>query len=135
MECSESILKRRICILICFVVVSGIGFWMWRYYRGAAQYWIRFYVSGSVYVVMWSLLFFFFLPTENNTIRIPVLVLLGTCFLEVLQLWKPGFLQQIRSTLLGAGILGTDFVWLQFPFYALGALVAVVVLKLLNGVK
>ena len=109
----------------------AFGFCIWHYYRGVAQNWIRYYVSASVYVVMWSLLFFFFWPTKNNNIRIPVLVLLGTCLLEVLQLWEPDFLERLRSTLLGAGLIGTDFVWLQFPFYVLGALVAVVVLKLL----
>ncbi|MGD9110207.1 MAG: DUF2809 domain-containing protein, partial [Phycisphaerales bacterium] len=111
MEWSKSDLKIRIFVLVCFAISIAGGFWMWRYYRGAAQYWIRFYVSGSVYVLMWSLLFFFFWPTKSNTIRIPAFVLLGTCLLEFLQLWKPGFLQQIRSTLIGAGILGTDFVW------------------------
>ena len=131
MGLSKNIMKRRICALTCFIIAAGVGFWIWRYYSGAAQYWVRFYVSGSIYVVMWSLLFFFFWPAEKNITRIPVFVLLGTCFLEFLQLWKPGFLQQIRSTLIGAGILGTDFVWLQFPFYGLGALVAVCILRLL----
>jgi hypothetical protein len=104
---------------------------MWRYYHGWGADWVRYYVSGSVYVIIWSLLLFSVWPSRPNTIRIPAYVLAATCVLEFLQLWQPPFLQAFRATLPGAALIGTSFVWLQFPFYLAGFLCSVLLLKLL----
>ena len=48
-------------------------------------------------------------------------VVLVTCGLEFLQLWHPPWLQAIRSTFLGASLLGTSFSWWDFPAYVVGA--------------
>ena len=45
-----------------------------------------------------------------------------TCALEVTQLWHPPFLDAIRSTFLGAALIGSTFVWMDFPYYLAGAL-------------
>jgi hypothetical protein len=108
---------------------------MWRYYDGWAGYWVRYYFSGAVYVLIWCLLFFLLRPSRKNAVRIPLVVFIATCALEFLQLWKPDFLQAFRSTLAGAALLGTSFVWLQFPFYLLGAIVSIIILSLLEKIK
>ncbi len=127
-------MKRGIIFLsLCLAVASG--FYMWRYYEGWGSYWVRYYFSGAVYVVIWSLLFFLLWPSRKNVIRIPIAIFFATCALEFLQLWKPDFLQALRSTLAGAAIIGTTFVWLQFPFYLLGAIVSIIVLSLLSKIK
>lgn len=127
--------KQRIKILICLVVATLLGFCMWRYYRGWGQYWVRFYISGAVYEIIWCLFLFFLWPKKAYIVRIPLIVFLLTCALEFLQFWKPEFLQDFRATLLGAALIGTDFVWLQFPFYILGSAISIILLAMLADEK
>jgi hypothetical protein len=132
---ADSFVKRRLITSLCVFLAVALGFYMWRYYNGRGSYWVRFYFSGSVYVVIWCLLFFLLWPVRKNVIRIPVSVFIATCALEFLQLWKPDFLQTFRSTLAGAALIGTSFVWLQFPFYVLGAIVSIIILRMLAKIK
>ena len=122
----------RLSIFLCLAVIVPAGFLLWRYWRGPAENWVKFYVPDILYVMFWCLVFFFIWPTKANTLRIPVFVFIATCILEFLQLWKPEFLMKIRSTLIGAAILGTDFVWLQFPYYVLGMFLSMMLLRLLS---
>jgi hypothetical protein len=126
-------IKERIKILLCLVIAAMAGFWMWRYYRGWGEYWVRFYVSGAVYEIIWCLVLFFFWPRKAYIVRIPLIVFILTCGLEFLQLWEAGFLEKFRATLVGAALIGTDFVWLQFPFYVLGSAISVFLLAILAG--
>lgn len=128
-------LKERILALIYSIITGLVGFWMWRYYRGWGDYWIRFFLTGVIYVIFWCMVLFFFWPQRKNIVRIPVVVFIVTCFLEFLQLWKVEFLQQFRATLIGAALIGTDFVWLQFPYYVLGALVSMLLLRAISSQK
>jgi len=126
-----SYVRTRIRILLCLVIAVAAGFWMWRYYRGWEQNLVRFYITGAIYEIIWCLFFFFFWPRKAYIVRIPLIVFVSTCILEFLQLWKAEFLERIRATLIGAAIIGTDFVWLQFPFYVLGSAVSVFLLAIL----
>ena len=116
-----NLLKTRIITVLLLFVLSVTGLWMWRYYRGWGQYWIRYYVSGIVYVMILSIGLFAILPSGKNVLRIPLIVFVLTCGLEFLQLYKPPILQAFRATFIGAALIGTDFVWQQFPFYIGGA--------------
>jgi hypothetical protein len=124
--------KQRIKILFCLIIATLLGFGIWRYYRGWAEYWIRFYISGAIYEIIWCLFLFFFWPHKAHIVRIPLIVFIFTCALEFLQLWKAEFLQSFRATLVGMALIGTDFVWLQFPFYVLGSVVSAGLLWLLS---
>ena len=124
--------EKRLSTFICLAVIGFGGFFLWRYWRGPAEHWVRFYLTGAIYVMFWCLVFFFIWPTKANTLRIPVIVFIATCILEFLQLWKPEFLMNIRDTLIGAAILGTCFVLLQFPYYILGMLLSILLLKHLS---
>jgi hypothetical protein len=123
--------KQRIWILICLAVITPAGFLIWRYYRGSPEQWLRFYAPDIIYVMLWCLVFFFIWPSKTNIIRIPLIVLVITCVLEFLQLWQPAFLQKIRSTLIGAALLGRDFMWQQFPYYILGSALSILLLAIL----
>jgi hypothetical protein len=112
-----------------------MGFWMWECYRGWAESWIRFYISSIVYVMILSVGLFAVLPGGKNVWRIPLIVFVLTCGLEFLQLYKPPFLQAFRATLIGAALIGTDFVWLQFPFYIVGAVCSYLLLKFIFSSK
>ena len=129
---SKFLSRKRIYTLLCLGIFVPLGFWMWRYYQGWAGYWIRYYVSGSIYEIIWCLAFFFLWPQRKNIIRITAGVFIATCILEFLQLWQAPFLEKFRATLIGSALIGTDFVWLQFPFYVLGIMVAVLLLVLID---
>jgi hypothetical protein len=99
-------IRRRIGILLSLCVVTPLGLWLWRYYDG---------------------------PGTENAVKIAVGVFVVTYMLEVLQLWHAVFLEKIRSTLVGMAIIGTCFVWWQFPHYVLGSLIGLVWMRMLGG--
>lgn len=127
----SNLLRARIVSLVLLFILSAVGFWMWRCYRGWGQYWVKDYVSGIVYVMVLSVAMFTVLPSRKNTVRIPLIVFMLTCILEFLQLYKPPILQAFRATLIGQALIGTTFVWLQFPFYIAGAISSYFLLKFL----
>jgi hypothetical protein len=106
-------------ILISLLIVTPTGF-LFKLYCGPAQGWFRNYGAGVLYEIFWCLFFFYFWPRKEMITRIAVGVFLVTCFLEILQLWHPWFLEQIRSSFFGSALIGTTFVWWDFPHYALG---------------
>jgi hypothetical protein len=74
-----------------------------------------------LYVAFWCLAVYL-VWDRARPLAIAVCVLVLTCALEVLQLWHPPLLKAARATFLGRTLLGTTFVWLDFPHYALGCL-------------
>jgi hypothetical protein len=89
-------------------------------YRGPAEDWVNDSLGGVFYVVFWCLVAGLFCRRARS-VTIVLAVLAVTCSLEFLQLWHPPFLQTLRHSFLGAALLGTTFVWSDFPYYFLGA--------------
>ena len=87
------------------------------------MWWFRDYGGGVLYEIFWCLALFLFWPRKRNITKIALGVFAITCFLEVLQLWHPSFLQHIRSTFVGRTLIGTTFVWWDFPHYVLGCFI------------
>jgi hypothetical protein len=114
---SESLVRGR--ILLSLLVVTPLGF-LSKLYAGPAQGWFNNYAAGVLYEVFWCLVLFLFWPRRESAMKIAVGVLATTSALEVLQLWHPWLLEQIRSTFLGRALLGTTFAWWDFPHYVLG---------------
>jgi hypothetical protein len=125
-----SFLSRRWAILLSLCIVTPLGFWMWLY-RGPSRVWLNYYASGAVYEIFWCLTVFFFWPQRQKIPKIALGVFVITCLLEFLQLWKPVFLERIRATFLGSALIGTDFTWGQFPYYALGSVIGWLWLRML----
>jgi hypothetical protein len=114
-------LKRKwVFLSVCVVTAAGFIF---KGYSGPGHKWFNDYGAGLLYEVFWCLVVFFFIPARRYTTAIAVSVFVVTSALEVLQLWHPLFLQQVRSTFLGRAVLGTTFVWWDFPHYVLGCLI------------
>ncbi|MFH1993251.1 MAG: DUF2809 domain-containing protein [Pseudomonadota bacterium] len=109
-------------MILSLFVVTPLGF-LFKFYSGPAHWWFNNYGAGLLYVVFWILVVSFFVPDRKWVNRIPILVLIVTCALEVLQLWHPWFLEKIRSYFLGKALIGTTFVWWDFPHYILGSLI------------
>lgn len=129
----SSFFKRRVGAFLSLCAVTPLGFWFWLYYDGPWRAWFRFYFTGILYEIFWCLVLFILWPRRDNAVKIVVGVFVVTCVLEALQLWEAVFLEKIRSTFLGAALIGTCFVWWQFPHYALGSLIGLVWLRILGG--
>jgi hypothetical protein len=114
---SESLVRKR--VFFSLLVITPMGFLL-KLYAGPGQGWLNNYAAGVLYEIFWCLVLFFFWPRRESAARIAVGVLIVTSVLEVLQLWQPGVLEQIRSTFLGRTLIGTTFSWWDFPHYVLG---------------
>lgn len=112
--------------LVCLGAV-GVCF-AYNHYRSQLPDWWRENGGGIPYVVFWITFLFFLLPKRRYILPISVSATLVTCLLEVLQLWKPPWLTQIRSTTLGAALLGSGFVWDDIPPYFIGGFVGYLIL-------
>ena len=112
-----SSLRKRILISLAIVMPAGFLF---KLYSGPAQKWFNDHGAGVLYELFWCLVFFFLWPRKEFIARIALCVFAATCLLEVLQLWHPWALEQIRLTFLGRALIGTTFTWWDFPHYLLG---------------
>ena len=121
-----TVIRKRIIASLLFVTPLGLIF---KFYSGPAHWWFKNYGAGLLYVVFWILVIFFFFPNKKTVNIIPVWVLAVTCALEVLQLWHPWFLDKIRSYFLGKALIGTTFVWWDFPHYIIGCLIGRIWIK------
>lgn len=115
-------LLRRWPIVASLCVITPLGFWF-KFYTGPGRWWFNDYGAGGLYEVFWCLAVFFFWPERKNAVKIALWVFVITCALETLQLWHPVFLERIRATFPGKAIIGTTFVWWDFPHYVLGSII------------
>ncbi|GAB4298422.1 MAG: hypothetical protein Fur0025_36890 [Oscillatoriaceae cyanobacterium] len=111
--------KYRIALLasIAFIVPFGLAT---KFYRGPGQAWLNDSFGGVPYEIFWILLVVFIWP-QLSAARAALLVFITTCFLEFLQLWHPPFLEAIRANFFGRLVLGTTFIWWDFPYYVIGS--------------
>jgi hypothetical protein len=120
--------KRWIILLLVVLVPLGI---LTKFYAGPASDWVNFSLGGILYVIFWSLVGGFFFE-QTKSWKIALWVFGITAMLEIMQLWHPPFLETLRSTFLGASLLGNYFSWLDFPHYLLGFLISWGILYLLR---
>lgn len=108
----------RIALLATMVIVSVLGLAS-KFYQGPGYVWVNGFAGDIVYETFWICAAVFVWPTLSPA-KVSAGVFLLTCIVEFLQLWKPPFLQAFRATFPGALLLGTTFVWADFPHYFLG---------------
>jgi hypothetical protein len=112
--------RRALLLLISLAIITPLGFYAKRGYHGPAAEWVRDSFGGSLYVILWCLVFAMLLPRVRPS-RIAIGVLIATCILEFMQLWHTPLLQWLRSFFIGRTILGSYFDWSDFPYYFLGS--------------
>jgi hypothetical protein len=120
--------KTQIKTLILLLIITPFGF-LCKYYSGPVEDWINNSIAGLLYEIFWILAAFFFFPHKKYISKIVIWVFVTTCFLEFLQLWHPWILEQIRSTFIGRILLGTTFVWWDFPHYFIGCFTGWFIIK------
>lgn len=113
-------------ILAAILVITPLGFYS-KFYTGPASAWVNNSLGGVLYVIFWTLVFSLIFA-RTRPWKIAGLVVLITCILEFLQLLHPRFLESIRSTFMGATLLGNSFSWLDLAHYLVGAVLAFVLL-------
>ncbi|WP_200241466.1 DUF2809 domain-containing protein [Thiohalocapsa halophila] len=106
------------CLALCGALVP-LGLWT-KLYAGPASAWVAGSLGGVLYVAFWIVLAMALAPA-HWLLRVSLAVLVLTALLELLQLWHPLWLEPIRANFLGHALLGSTFSWLDFPHYALGA--------------
>ena len=119
----------RLVLLLHLCWLTPVGFLM-KYYSGPYRHWFNDYGAGLLYELFWIVIFFILFPSRGNVRLIPVYVLISTSVLEILQLWHPYFLERIRETFIGAAIIGTTFVWWDFPHYIIGCFLGWLLLRI-----
>jgi len=97
-------------------------------YRTELPTWWREYGGGVPYVMFFITFFCTLFPRRRYLLSVAILVTLGTCGLEFLQLWQPAWLTQFRATKFGAALLGTTFVWGDMPPYFIGGLAGYIIM-------
>ncbi len=123
--------SRQCWALASLAVITPAGFYS-KFYSGPGAFWANNSFAGALYVAFWCLAAFLFWPRRNPA-WIAAIVLTATCALEFLQLWHPPALQAVRGHFLGAAILGTTFVWSDFPYYFLGAALGWLVMRAISA--
>jgi hypothetical protein len=86
----------------------------------AGPAWATNAVGGALYEVFWCLCAQLLAPRADPR-NIALAVFGGTCVLELLQLWHPPFLEEVRQTFLGRTLLGAAFDPWDFAAYAAGS--------------
>ena len=114
-----SSVRKYIFITLLFVTPAGFLF---KFYSGPGHGWFNAYGAGLLYEIFWILVFFFIFPGRKSADVIPLWVFLITSALEFLQLFHPPVLEKIRSCFFGKALIGTTFVWWDFPHYAAGSI-------------
>lgn len=106
--------------VVSLLIVVPLGFGL-KYYPGPLREWVNNSLGGTAYVIFWCLALFALWPRRSaiNPIVISVLVVTGA--LEALQLVDHPLLNRIRATFLGRTLIGTTFVWSDYIYYVIGA--------------
>ena len=110
-------MKRNITILLFIIIPLGL---FSKAYTGIGQTWVRDYSGDILYEIFWCLFFFWFFPRKKAIVTIPIWVFIVTSIIEVSQLFFDRVPIALRETIIWKLLLGSTFVWWDFPHYALG---------------
>jgi len=123
-------MSQRAKTFLLLLILIPLGFWT-KYYQGPGHEFFNNSIAGALYVIFWCLVLFWAFP-KLAPLKNAGLVFVGTCTLEVLQLWHPTFLEAVRITFLGRAILGDTFDPTDFFYYLMGVIGACFLLGKLN---
>ena len=110
--------RAKTFLLLLILIPLGFGT---KYYQGPGHEFFNNSIAGALYVIFWCLVLFWAFP-KLAPLKNAGLVFVGTCTLEVLQLWHPTFLEAARSTFPGRAILGGTFDPTDFFYYLMGVI-------------
>jgi hypothetical protein len=123
--------RRYGLVLLLLLLTAAVGLYS-KLYTGPGASWVNNSLSGVIYEIFWCLAVLLFLPRVRAW-KIAAWVLVITCFLEVLQLWRQPHLETVRATFIGRALLGTSFTWLDFPYYVVGCGIGWLLMRILQS--
>jgi len=121
-------LRQRLILVLILVGIIGYGT---KHFCGHGHVFVNNSLGGLVYVVFW-ILFFKLIFNKERDVVIGFWVFLVTSILEFTQLIKWSVLEEIRSTFLGASLIGSSFNPYDFLYYMAGFLVGLLILRILG---
>jgi hypothetical protein len=117
----------RIALVVGMVCIIPLGYFV-RFSKGLNAPLLQ-DIGGSLAYQILLMFGVAFLFPRLSLAKCAVGVLAFSCAVEFLQLWQAPFILEIRATWPGRVILGTTFIWADFPPYALGCLLGWIVLR------
>ena len=127
---TENIRYKRIVTAIFILILVPLGILV-KEYHGPARHFLSDKLAGSLYIMFWSLVFYFFFYRMNVKYSVAI-VFAVTCLLEFLQRVTTPFLENIRSSYPGRALIGSSFSWSDFIFYGLGSILAYLIIDAIN---
>jgi hypothetical protein len=124
-------MNRHFLIFISLLIIVPLGL-LSKSYTGFGQHWVNNYSGDILYEIFWCLFIFGIIPQKITIAKITLGVFAVTCIIEVAQLWFALVSATIRSSLIWRLLLGSTFVWWDFPHYALGSFLGWFWLFLIN---
>ncbi len=110
--------RQRLVFLVNILAIVPLGYAI-RFSHILPEYFHD--AGGSIaYQIFWMLLVLLIYPSANLRLT-AIWVCIGSCAIEFLQLYQPPWLQAIRATFPGRLVLGTTFLWSDFPAYFVGS--------------
>ncbi len=110
--------RQRLVFIINILAIVPLGYAI-RFSHILPEY-VRDAGGSIAYQIFWMLLVLFIYPPANLRLT-AIWGCIGSCAIELLQLYQPPWLQDIRATLPGRLVLGTTFLWSDFPAYFIGS--------------
>lgn len=110
-------------LTILIGLISRLNFW---------PKWVFFYMGDSI----WAIMVFFIMSTllPKASIRKRGLLSIVYAWLtEFSQLYQANWINEIRTTKLGALVLGKGFMWSDLLMYVIGVLIACIITKMLTN--
>jgi hypothetical protein len=114
------LLNRYSIIFILLLIIIPLGL-LSKTYTGIGQSWVNDYSGDILYEILWCLVFFWFFPSKKAIVTIPILVFIVTSLIEISQLFFDRVPLALRETIIWKLLLGSAFVWWDFPHYAIGS--------------
>ena len=115
-------MKFNIIIFCLILIIVPLGLFS-KAYTGIGQVWVHDYSGDILYEILWCLVFFWFFRSKKAVTTIPIWVFIITSIIEVSQLFFDRVPIALRETVIWKLLLGSTFVWWDFPHYALGCII------------
>ena len=123
--------RRRSILVVAIVVTLGLGLGS-RAFRASLPSFLSEYAGDALYATLVFFLAAFMGPRARGD-GLALVAFLFSAAVELSQTSQAAWLVACRSTKLGRLVLGTTFVWSDFPCYAVGALLGFAVDRAIFG--
>ena len=114
-------------IVLSLLIITPLGF-VTKFYNGIYANWINNSISGVFYEIFWCLIIFLIF-TKLSPFKVATIVFLVTSVLEFTQLWKAPFLETVRKNFIGRTLIGTSFTLTDFPYYLIGCIISILLMR------